>query len=151
MALMQYNLPANLVTAAPAAVAPTGYPPGYLAVPYSSMQELQLQMQQSMVPIQTQLQLNNRLQVMKPMMTLSDNSVGLNFGVQVAGGLPPTLQQAQLAGMTADNLHGHTSNSSVTAAMVQAPAAVGSWVTPVHGVNSSMLNNPFQPCIMAAP
>lgn len=151
LTFMQYNLPNNTVvaTAAPPPAA-TGYPPGYLAVPYSSMQELQLRMQQSLLPIPTQLHLSNGLQVMKPMMTMSDNVVGLNLGVQMVGGLPPTMQQPQLAGIATCAPIGHTTASS-SAAMVQGPATIGSWVTPVHGVNSCVFNNPFQPGIMATP
>lgn len=159
LTLMQYNLPANTVVAPAAAAAAAGYPPGYVAVPYSSMQELQMRMQQSLVPVPTQLHLSNGLQVMKPMMTMSESVVGLNLGVQMVGGLPPpTLQQAQLAGIAAGAPPAHTTNStSAAAAMVQGPATVqepatvGSWVTPIHGINSCVFNNPFQPGIMATP
>ncbi len=164
LALMQYNLPANNVMAtntAPAAapaVAATAsaYPPGYLAVPYSSMQELQMRMQPSLVPIPTaQLQLGSGgIQVMKPVMAISDNNVvGLNLGLQmiggVNGGLHPSLQQQQphLASLAAPGHHHLTHTSS--AGVLPGP---GSWgVAPIQSVNNCVFNHNFQPGIMTTP
>ena len=90
--------------------------------------------------------------MMKPIMSESVVGLNLGVGVQVAGGLPPSLQQVQFAGMAPGAPLGQATNSSlVTSAMVQGPAPTGSWMTPTHGVNSCMFNNPFQPGIMAAP
>ena len=82
--------------------------------------------------------------MVKPVMTMSSSLIGLNpgGGVQVMSGvpLPPQAQLAHVA-------MGGQSN----AAVVQGPSAVGSWVTPVPIMNSCVINNPFQPGIMAAP
>jgi len=163
LALMQYNLPANntMASATPAAsavaaAAPAAYPPGYLAVPYSSMQELQMRMQPSLVPIPAaQLQLGSGgIQVMKPVMAISDNNVvGLNLGLQmiggVNGGLHPSLQQQQphFAGLAAPGHHhlAHTSSAGVL-------PGPGSWgVAPIQNVNSCVFNHNFQPGIMTTP
>ena len=91
-------------------------------------------MQQSLVPMPTH---PVQFPVVKPVMTLSDSMIGLNPGIQVVGGVP--LQQAQLA-------HLAIGHSNPNAGMMQ-----GSWVTPVPVMNSCVINNPFQPGIMAAP
>lgn len=107
-----------------------------------------MRMQQSLVPIPAaQIQLGNGLQVMKPVMALSDNVVGLNLGLQMIGGLHPTLQHAQVAGLAAGPPLPHTANS--TAAVMQGHGPWG--VAPIQGVNNSVFNHSFQPGIMATP
>lgn len=146
---MHYSLPSGHSAAVAAATAAASLPPGYLTLPYSSLHDLQMGMHQnpSMVPIAAHIQLNNGgIPLVKPIMTLSESMIGLNHpGIQVVGGVP--LQQAQLAQLSM----GHGNPSAMATAMMQAPSAVGSWVTPIPVMNSCVIDNPFQPGTMAAP
>lgn len=136
LTLMQYGLPSNSTA--------TALPPGYLALPYSSLQDMQLQMHQphqSVVPMPTHVQLGGGIPVVKPVMT-ADSVLGLNPALQVMGGVP--IQQAHLAQLP---VAAHGTNPAI----MQAPSAVCSWVAPVPVMNSCIVNNPFQPGVMAAP
>ena len=67
-------------------------------------------------------------------MTISDNLIKLYFVVQAAGRCAPHIVTNILGWITADNFHWCTANfSMVILAMVQGPAAVGCWETPIHG------------------
>ena len=129
VALMQYSIPGTSTA---------NLPQGYLAVPYSSLQDIQLRMQQPMLPPHMQLGTG----MAAPVMTMaSDSVIGLApAGVQMMGG---PVQQAQLAQYAM--AHG---GSNPNAALMQGP---GSWVTPVPVMNSCVMNNPFQPGAMATP
>ena len=140
LTLMQYGLPSNSTA--------TALPPGYVALPYTSLQDMQLQMHQphqSMVPMPTHVQMSGGIPVVKPMMqTMADSVLGLNPAIQVVGGVP--MQQAHLAQLPmAAAAHG--GNPTI----MQAPSAVCSWVAPVPVMNSCIVNNPFQPGVMTAP
>ena len=131
-------------------------PGGYLAVPYS-VPEMQLQMQ-PFVPAAvapavraTPPQLAGRagLSLVKPMANhvagcgggdLSTNSVHLVGGVPLQAG--PYGQPVSLAAVA-------PGPSDVGAVML--PGNSGSWVGTVPVIGSCVINNPFQPGIMAAP
>lgn len=158
--LMQYSIPPNhpvaVTAAAPslhpgylppnhpvavtaAATAAPSIPPGYLALPYSSLQELQLIQQNQAMAVAaagpTHIQLNaGGIPV-----------IGIGGGcgnVQMIGGVP--IQQAQLAqlGLT----HGIPPSTHHTAAIV--PSSMGPSVGGLPIVNSCV---PFHPGVMAAP
>lgn len=124
LTLMQYSLPHPHSNAA--------IPPGYLAMPYASLQDLQLRMHQSMLP---HVQLGS---AGIPGMTVPESSlIGMNPGFQVMATAGIPLQQSQLA----------VAHSN--AAVIQGP--MGSWVTPVPVMNNCIINHPFQPDTMATP
>lgn len=144
LALMQYGLPNNSTA--------TALPPSYLALPYSlqDMQQLRMHQQphQSMVPMPTHVQLAQG--GIQPMMTVADSVLGLNPApLQVVGGVP--LQQAHLAQLPAVAAAAAAGTGGNPTAIIQAPSAVCSWVAPVPVMNSCIVNNPFQPGVMAAP
>ena len=92
-----------------------------------------------------QIQLNGAIPVVKPMMTMADSVLGFNPALQVVGGVP--VQQAHLAQLPM----AAAAHAGGNHAIMQAPSAVCSWVAPVPVMNSCVVNNPFQPGVMAAP
>lgn len=137
LALLQvYGLQPNMATV-----------PGYMAVPYS-MQEVQLRMQ-SFVPPSAVASLggNAGIPLAKPAdgtpnQMAVDSSLNLN-SVQVMNGLhfqTPFTQSVPIAAAT-------LAPNDLNSVMMQGTA--GSWMAPVPVIGNCIINNPFQPGIMA--
>ena len=160
-----YGLPAATASAVPTAA--TAAVPGYMAVPYSSVQDVQLRMHQLAVAANAATtgaaaaSLHPGVSLVKPVgidgsgggvpaeSLLSLNPAG---AVQMVNGLH--LQAAPFAAATA-----HT--AVPLAAVAAAPsdlnnavfhgAASGQWMAPTVPVVGSCIVNPLQPQIMATP
>lgn len=140
LALMQYTLPQT--TAA-------NLPPGYLAVPYSSL-DLQLA-RMNPHPHQTLLPHIQLGSGAIPVMT--DSIVGLNPAPSGGGGSGGCVQVMATAGMSMQQQQQQQMTQLAmahnNAAIMHGPSVIaGSWVAPVPVMNS---HHPFQPDTMAAP
>ena len=168
LALLQmYGLPAATASAVPTAA--TATVPGYMAVPYSSVQDVQLRMHQLAVAANAATtgaaaaaSLHPGISLVKPVGPGMDGSGGgipaesllsLNPAgtVQMVNGLH--LQAAPFAAATA-----HTVPLAAVAAApsdlnnaVFHGAASGQWMAPTVPVVGSCIVNPLQPQIMATP
>ena len=159
LALLQmYGLPA----AAPAIPA-TAMPGGYMAVPYSSMQEVQMRMNQLAAAASvTGASLHPGVSLVKPvgmdsMTSGAETLLSLNPAAAGACG-PATVQMVNGLHLQATPYGSH---SIPIAAVAAAPsdmnnavfhgAASGQWMAPVPVVGSCIVNPLQQPGIMATP
>ena len=158
LALLQmYGLPA----AAPAIPA-TAMPGGYMAVPYSSMQEVQMRMNQLAAAASvTGASLHPGVSLVKPvgmdsMTNGAETLLSLNPAAAACG--PATVQMVNGLQLQAAPYGSH---SIPIAAVAAAPtdvnnavfhgAASGQWMAPVPVVGSCIVNPLQQPGIMATP
>ena len=156
-----YGIPA--ANAVPAAAVPGGY----MAVPYSSVQEVQLRMHQmaAAANVAGGASLHPGVSLVKPVgmdtithgTTAADSLLGLNPAV--AGGATAIQMLNGLHLQAAPYAAGHTvplaavaatGPSDLNNAAVFHGAASGQWMAPVPVVGSCIVN-PLQPGIMATP